>query len=80
MNARNAAIGEETKESVRKMVGSLEKAIERKVIKMRYGINKDGRYHTLKEAGHICGITDERVRQIETSALRNLRRMLIRKH
>ncbi len=45
---------------------------ERKILQLRYGLN-DGRYHTLEEVGVEFGITRERVRQIETVALRRLR-------
>ncbi|MBI4236778.1 MAG: RNA polymerase sigma factor RpoD, partial [Chloroflexi bacterium] len=34
---------------------------------------KDGKEYTLNEVGHIMGITRERVRQIQTGALRRLR-------
>ena len=45
---------------------------ERKILQLRYGLN-DGRYRTLEEVGVEFGITRERVRQIETVALRRLR-------
>jgi RNA polymerase sigma factor (sigma-70 family) len=46
--------------------------MERKVIKLRYGLN--GAYaHSLKETGEICGISYQRVHQIETKALHCLR-------
>ena len=45
---------------------------EREVLEMRYGL-QDGRTHTLEEVGKAFGVTRERIRQIETKALRNLR-------
>ena len=45
---------------------------EYQVITLRYGIN-DGNARTLEEIGRIIGLTRERVRQIETKALRKLR-------
>lgn len=45
---------------------------EEEVIKLRYGL-KDGRCHTLEEVGLVFNVTRERIRQIETKALRKLR-------
>jgi RNA polymerase primary sigma factor len=45
---------------------------EERVIRMRFGIG-DGRPRTLEEVGNIFNITRERVRQIESKALRKLR-------
>jgi DNA-directed RNA polymerase sigma subunit (sigma70/sigma32) len=46
---------------------------KRQVIELRFGLNGNG-MHTLKEAGDVLGgLTPERVRQIELSALRILR-------
>jgi RNA polymerase primary sigma factor len=45
---------------------------ERKVIELRYGL-ADGRPRTLKEVSADFGLTRERIRQLETSALAHLR-------
>ena len=45
---------------------------EEKVIKMRFGVG-DGSEHTLEEVGQNFEVTRERIRQIETKALRKLR-------
>lgn len=45
---------------------------EREVLEMRFGL-KDGESHTLEEVGRAFGVTRERVRQIESKALRKLR-------
>jgi RNA polymerase primary sigma factor len=45
---------------------------ERAVLEMRFGL-KDGEAHTLEEVGKAFGVTRERVRQIESKALRKLR-------
>jgi RNA polymerase primary sigma factor len=45
---------------------------EREVLQMRFGL-RDGESHTLEEVGRAFGVTRERVRQIESKALRKLR-------
>jgi DNA-directed RNA polymerase sigma subunit (sigma70/sigma32) len=45
--------------------------LERRVIEGRYGF--DGRQRTLRELGHTIGVSAERVRQIEATALERLR-------
>jgi len=45
---------------------------ERAVLEMRFGL-KNGESHTLEEVGKAFGVTRERVRQIESKALRKLR-------
>ena len=45
---------------------------EEKVLRLRYGLD-DGRIRTLEEVGKIFNVTRERIRQIESKALRKLR-------
>ena len=45
---------------------------EQKVLRLRFGLD-DGRERTLEQIGQEFGVTRERVRQIETKALRKLR-------
>ncbi len=53
------------------VLGTLSKR-ERKVLQLRFGL-EDGRSRTLEEVGREFGVTRERIRQIETKALRKLR-------
>ena len=46
---------------------------EEKIIRMRFGIGEKTE-HTLEETGKVFGVTRERIRQIEESALKKLRR------
>jgi RNA polymerase primary sigma factor len=45
---------------------------ERQILELRFGI-KDGSTRTLEEVGSVFRVTRERVRQIESKALRKLR-------
>lgn len=59
------------RESVREsLVGLPER--EREVLELRFGL-KDGVYHSLEEISNHFGLTRERIRQIESAALRKLR-------
>jgi RNA polymerase primary sigma factor len=51
---------------------------ERKVVELRFGLG-DGRARTLAEVGDELQISRERVRQIESDALRKLRRPTVRR-
>ena len=44
---------------------------EREILKLRYGL-ADGYSYTLEEVGKIFSVTRERVRQIESKAVRKL--------
>jgi RNA polymerase primary sigma factor len=59
------------KEQLHSILNSLSER-ERAVLEMRFGL-KDGESHTLEEVGRAFGVTRERVRQIESKALRKLR-------
>jgi RNA polymerase primary sigma factor len=46
---------------------------EAKVLKLRFGLEEDGKQMTLEEVGKVFGVTRERIRQIEAKALRKLK-------
>jgi RNA polymerase primary sigma factor len=46
---------------------------ERAVLRIRYGFESEGEFRTLEVTGQAFGVTRERARQIEKSALRKLR-------
>lgn len=45
---------------------------EKKVIELRFGLNGNDE-HTLKDTGKVLGVTQERIRQMESKAFRKLR-------
>jgi len=59
------------KEQINQALGVLSDR-EREVLQMRFGL-LDGQDHTLEEVGRFFGVTRERIRQIESKALRKLR-------
>ena len=59
------------REDLEKVLDSLSPR-ERDVLRLRYGLD-DGRMKTLEEIGQIFNVTRERIRQIESKALRKLR-------
>jgi len=46
---------------------------EEKIVRMRFGLDRSGKEHTLEEIGNLFGVTRERIRQIESKALKKLR-------
>ncbi len=59
------------REEIERVLGSLSPR-EARVLQLRFGLT-DGRQHTLEEVGEKFGVTRERIRQIETKAIRRLR-------
>lgn len=70
-NPEENAILEMRKEDIRKVLGTLTER-EQKVIEMRYGLYGN-QIMTLEEVGKVFGVTRERIRQIESKAIRKLR-------
>ncbi|HEY5187864.1 MAG TPA: sigma-70 family RNA polymerase sigma factor, partial [Solirubrobacteraceae bacterium] len=66
-----AAATQLLKEQVAAVLNSLT-GRERRVLQLRFGL-EDGRARTLEEVGKEFGLTRERIRQIEGTALRKLR-------
>jgi len=66
-----AVIDLNLQEETRKILSTLTPR-EEKIIRMRFGI-KEKSDHTLEETGKVFGVTRERIRQIEATALRKLR-------
>ncbi len=65
---------------LREQVDSLLKELperEQRIIRMRFGLDGTGSAKTLEEVGKECNVTRERIRQIETKALRRLHRQLV---
>ncbi len=73
-NRRDDPLGEmhheSLKSSIAEVLGNLTYR-EREIIRLRYGLS-DGYAYTLSEIGKIFSVTRERVRQIETAAIRKL--------
>ncbi len=67
----DAAIHSNLRETTTRVLASLTPREER-VLRMRFGIGMNGD-HTLKEVGQQFSLTRERIRQIETRALRKLK-------
>jgi RNA polymerase primary sigma factor len=67
----DAASQQLLKEQIDEVLSSLSPR-EKRVIQLRFGL-EDGRSRTLEEVGKEFHVTRERIRQIETNALRKLR-------
>ena len=49
---------------------------EEMIVRMRFGLDGTGKPKTLEEVGNECHVTRERIRQIESKALRRLQRSM----
>jgi RNA polymerase primary sigma factor len=67
----DAAAREMLRESIQNALAVLSER-ERQVLELRFGL-LDGKDHTLEEVGQYFNVTRERIRQIESKALRKLR-------
>jgi len=67
----DAASKEMLRESIKNALAVLSDR-ERQVLELRFGL-MDGKDHTLEEVGQFFNVTRERIRQIESKALRKLR-------
>ena len=70
------------REMLRDKIGQVLKSLtfrEREIIKLRYGLG-DGYSYTLEETGRIFKVTRERIRQIESKALKKLQHETRTKH
>jgi RNA polymerase primary sigma factor len=73
INPAEYAANSSIRDEVIRMVDSLDDEREKKILRMRFGLD-DGVPKTLEEVGRECGVTRERIRQIESKALRKLSR------
>ena len=71
MSPEKYAISEMLKSELNDVLKTLTER-EEKVLRLRFGID-DGQSLTLEEVGKIFGVTRERIRQIESKALRKLK-------
>lgn len=72
VSPENEVTQNDLKLQIEKVLATL-KPKEQEVIVMRYGL-RGGDPKTLEEIGDVFGVTRERIRQIESKALRKLRR------
>ena len=64
-----------TQERIKGLLEKMSKR-ERKILSLRFGL-KDGVPHTLRDTAKHFGITRERVRQIESAAMKKIREMMV---
>ena len=65
-------VGQRLKETVNSVLLTLTER-EEKVLRMRFGVGDESTEHTLEEVGSEFAVTRERIRQIESKALRKIR-------
>lgn len=53
---------------------------EKEIIMYRYGLHQNGNAHTLEQVGQRLGVTKERIRQLESRALKKLRKIALDEH
>ena len=66
-------------EDIRRMLNQLSPK-ERDVLILRYGLDNSGTKKTLDEIGSQCGVSRERIRQIENRAIAKLKKLCKNKH
>jgi RNA polymerase primary sigma factor len=64
-----------TQERIKGLLAKMSKR-EQKILSLRFGL-KDGVSHTLRDTAKHFGITRERVRQIESAAMRKIKELMI---
>ena len=65
-------VSQRLKETVNSVLQTLTER-EEKVLRMRFGVGEEASEHTLEEVGSEFAVTRERIRQIESKALRKIR-------
>ena len=73
-NIEKEVMSEQLREDLYKAMDSVLTIKEQAIVRMRFGLDNTGRYKTLEECGEYFGVTRERIRQIESKALRKLGR------
>ena len=71
-NPYEEVLNEDLRKNIEEILDQLNER-EREVIKMRFGLMPDKSERTLEEIGKALNVTRERVRQIESSAIKKLR-------
>ena len=74
LGSEAVGVSESESELIQGLLGEIDER-EASILRMRFGLD-DGEAMTLKEIGATIGLTRERVRQIETEALRKLNELI----